>query len=266
LSRQWVSRIWPARRAGFTRAHNLVLDLTIWNGLPLALVIVAIAAWWLVRAAARLRSMPGTFAFLLVLLLLTHSMVEFPLYFLYFLVPFSMALGIISNDVAPEQCVALPPSARVTMPLVFALVGAFAAIDYVRIEDNFRDMRFAVARFGTPMPAEAPPLLRTEFTQLAAFHHFSLTTPSGPIDPHELAWMRDVAYRYPYSPTLYRYALAQALSGDTVGAQSTLAALRNMYGDKPYASARADLLRMSETQPVLRQLVLPVPPSAFDAQ
>ena len=232
--------------------------------MPLVLVIVGLATWWLVRAATRLRSVSGTFAFLLVALLLTHSMVEFPLYFLYFLVPFSMAIGIISNDVAPEQCVALPFLAKVATPLVFALVGAFAVVDYFRIEDDFRDMRFTVARFGTPMPAEPPPVLRTEFTQLAAYHHFSLMTPKAPIDAHELAWMRDVAYRYPYSPTLYRYALAQALGGDTDGAQSTLAALRNMYGDKTYGNARADLVRMSETVPVLRQIVLRAPPAALD--
>jgi hypothetical protein len=246
-------------------AHNLVLDLTIWNGVPLALVIVGVAAWWLLRAARRTRSIPGTFALLLMLLLLAHSMVEFPLYFLYFLVPFAMALGILSNDVAPEESIALPSAARVAIPLAFASIAVVATGDYLRVEDSFRDMRFAVARFGLPMPAEPPPLLRTEFTQLAAFHRFSLTTPKASIDPHELAWMRDVAYRYPYSPTLYQYALAQALNGDAAGAQATLAALRNMYGDKPYASARAELLQMSETQPVLRQLVLPVPPAAFDS-
>jgi O-antigen ligase len=240
-------------------AHNLVLDLVVWNGVPLALAIIGIATWWLLRAASRLRSVPASFAFLVVLLFLAHAMVEFPLNYLYFLVPFAIAIGIISNDVAPGRFIPLPPAARVAMPLAFAMVGGFAAVDYLRVEDSFRDMRFAVARFGQPMPAEAPPLLRTEFSQLAAFHHFSLTTPKGPVDPRELAWMRNVAYRYPYAPTLHRYALAQALSGDIAGAQSTLAALRNMYGDGPYGTARAELLRMGETQPILRQLVLPAP-------
>lgn len=42
----------------------------------------------------------------------------------------------------------------------------FAAIDSLRGEENFRDTRFAVARLGQPMPAEAPPLLHTEFSPI----------------------------------------------------------------------------------------------------
>lgn len=74
--------------------------------------------------------------------------------------------------------------------------------------------------------------------------------------------MHNVAYRYPYSPQLYRCALAQALSGEIAGAQSTLASLRNMYGDGPYGEARTELLQMAETRPVLRQLDLPEPASS----
>jgi hypothetical protein len=247
-------------------AHNLILDLAIWNGVPLALLVIGLATWWLQRAAMRLRTLQGTFAFLLVLLLMAHSMVEFPLYFLYFLVPFAAAIGIVSNDAAPDQFVVLPSAARVSMPLVFAAVTFFAALDYLRVEESFRDMRFAVARFGQPMPPEAASSLRTEFSQLAALHRFSLTTPQGPVDPRELEWMRTVAYRYPYSPELYRYALAQALSDDVAGAQSTLSSLRNMYGDGPYAEARRELLQMAETRPVLRQLVLPKPAPALTSR
>lgn len=246
---------------GFTEsAHNLVLDLAVWNGVPIAALVVSLAVWWLVRAQARLRSLPGAFALLVVLLFLTHAMVEFPLMYLYFLVPFALAIGTMSNDLAPDSGWVLPFAARTALPLVFAAVGAFAAIDYVRVEDAYREMRFAVARFGTPMPDKPPPLLRTEFTQLAAFHRFSLTTPRGPLDKDELEWVRNVAYRFPYSASMYHYALAQALSGDLTGAQSTLALLRGMYGDGAYGEARAELMRMGEGQPILRQLVLPAPP------
>jgi O-antigen ligase len=243
-------------------AHNLVLDLAIWNGVPLALAIVGVATWWLLRAGVRLRSVPAAFAFLTVLLFLAHSMVEFPLYFLYFLVPFAIAIGIVSDDVKTDRTIVLPSAARLAAPLAFAVVAGIATIDYARVEDSFRDMRFAIARFGRPMPSEAPAPLHTEFSQLAALYRFSLLPLQGPVDAPELAWMRDVAYRYPYSPTLHRYALAQALSGDLTGAQSTLAALRNMYGDGPYAASREELLRLGQTQPILRRLVLPAPAPA----
>lgn len=52
-------------------------DLALWNGAPLAIVIVGFAARWLARAGFRLRGAPAAFAYWLVLLSLAHSMVEF---------------------------------------------------------------------------------------------------------------------------------------------------------------------------------------------
>jgi len=240
-------------------AHNLLLDLAIWNGLPLAVVFAAVATVWLVRAARRLHTATGAYALLAVLILVTHSMVEFPLTFLYFLVPFSFAIGIVSSEAFPEQRFALPVTTRIALPLLMAAALGVAVVDYAHMEEEFTDMRFLTARFGRPMPDSAPPAPRTEFTQLAALHHFSLTIPRAPIEARELAWMHDVAYRYPYSPNLHRYAIAQALRGDVAGAQETVTALRHMYGEATYAQVRVELLRMAEQQPVFRQLDLPEP-------
>jgi O-antigen ligase len=243
----------------FDSAHNLLLDLAVWNGLPLAVVVVVAATVWLAGAARNLQTATGAFAFLGVLLLLTHAMVEFPLAYLYFLVPFALLIGIVSNEAYPEQRFSLPDTTRLALPLLMAAALVVAVIDYAHMQEEFTEMRFLTARFGRPMPEEAPPPPRTEFTQLAALHHFSLTTPKGPVEARELAWMRDVAYRYPYSPNLHRYALAQALHGDVAGARETIMALRHMYGEPTYASARAELLRMAQQHPILRQLELPEP-------
>jgi O-antigen ligase len=239
-------------------SHNLLLDLMLWNGVPLALLITAASAWWLYRIARRVHSVDGAFGLLAALLLLAHSMVEFPLEFLYFLVPFAMALGIAAQDAGDRPALMLSRGTGWGGVTVFAALTAMASIDYWHVEEAYRTMRFTVARYGRPMSTEAPPELRTEFTQLAAFHRFSLTMPRAGMNPSELEWMRRVAHRYGYAPSLYRYALAQGLNGDASGAQLTMIQLRQLHGDERYLEGKQELERRGHTDaPSLSALNLP---------
>lgn len=240
------------------RSHNLLLDLALWNGLPLALLIVGTALVWLVRRTRHIASLNGGFALLVIGLLLAHSMVEFPLEYLYFLVPFAIAIGVLGSDSGVADLGSVSRRAGVVAVAAFVAVTAFAAAGYWRMEHEFREMRFTVGRVGRPMVTEAPPLLSTQFTQLAAFHHFALTTPRPGADPQKIEWMETVARRYPDAPVLYRYALVQALNGDPGGATLTLKRLKTMHGDRRYDEARRELAAMAETEyPVLRKLQLP---------
>jgi O-antigen ligase len=239
-------------------SHNILLDLMLWNGVPLALLIIAASAWWLYGIGRRVRSVGGAFGWLAALLLLAHSMVEFPLEFLYFLVPFAMALGIASQDAGDRPALVLHRGAGWVGVTVFAALTTMAAIDYWHVEEAYRTMRFTVARCGRPMSTEAPPELRTEFTQLAAFHRFSLTIPRSGMSPDELEWMRRVAHRYGYAPSLYRYALAQGLNGDVAGARLTMIQLRQLHGDERYLEGKHELeLRGRTDSPVLSGPNLP---------
>ncbi|MBC7480957.1 MAG: O-antigen ligase C-terminal domain-containing protein [Rhizobacter sp.] len=238
-------------------SHNLLLDLMLWNGVPLALLIAAVATWWLVRSALKVRSANGAFAVLVLGLLLTHSMIEFPLEYLYFLVPFGMALGILMVEAGSKPVWVVSRPAGFAALLAFVGVAGSAAGDYWRVEEAYRAMRFTVARIGTvPANARTPPL-DTQFTQLSAFYEFSMSAPRAGLDAAELAWMGRVAHRYGYAPTLHRYAVAQALNGDLSGARLTLLQLRQLHGDRPYAEAKEEMRQMADQHPELRKLQLP---------
>lgn len=239
-------------------SHNLLLDMMLWNGVPLALLILGICTWWAVRTLPRIRTENGAFGSLVMALLLAHSMVEFPLDYLYFLVPFGIALGLVVHDTKEDAVFTVSRWAGRGAMALFAAITAFSAIDYWRIEEAFREMRFTVARIGRPMVTQAPPMLTTAFTQLAAFHHFALTTPRPGMSAEKIEWMHKVAYRYGESPLLYRYALAQALNGDIEGARLTLLKMLNIHGEIPYSAAKRELIQLAATEyPVLLKLQLP---------
>jgi O-antigen ligase len=240
-------------------AHNILLNMVLWNGFPLALVFVGAAVIWLVRSAIRVRSISAAFGLLVILLLLAHAMVEYPLDYLFFLVPFAFAIGILSHETRdPARGMRIPAITNAAVLLFFAAVTIAATVDYWHVEEAFRDMRFAVAQIGRSMPGAAPPDIQTEFTQLAALRRFTLSMPGTGMRTEDLQSMREVSHRYAYAPNLYKYALAQALNGDIPGARLTLLQMRQLHGQVPYVQAREELRTFAATRyPELRALDLP---------
>lgn len=238
-------------------SHNLFLDLALWTGLPLALLISAAAMLWLIRSALLVRSVDGSFALLVLLLLLAHAMVEFPLDYLYFLVPFGMALGILVADTGAREVFTLSRGAGAVGLTLFVSVAGAAAIDYWHVEEAYRDMRFTVARIGQPLVTRTTPPLKTQFTQLSAFYDFALVVPRANMDRSELDGMRKVAHRFGYAPALYRYGLAQALNGDPAGARQTLLQMRQLHGAGPYSEAKEALRLVAMEHPAVGELLLP---------
>lgn len=239
-------------------SHNLLLDLLVWNGVPLTLVIVGAALYWLWRTWPRMRTASGAFGLLLMLVLLTHSMVEFPLDYLYFLVPFSMALGLVVADAGQLGRLSLPRSAGVVAVATSAALTAWAIGDYMQVESAFRDMRFAVARIGGPMPERPPPMLPTQFTQLAALHRAWLSLPRDHMTPDEVRFSADVSARFGFAPLLYRHAVVQALNDDVPGARVTLSRLAGLHHARAHAAAIAELRELAATtRPELAALLTP---------
>jgi len=247
-----------AEARAIEHGHNLLLDLILWNGLPLGILIICLASAWLWSAARRVRGVDGMFGFMVIIVLLMHAMLEFPLDYLYFLVPFSAGIGIVVADSGSPALAAAPRSLGLFGIAVFASLLGWIVVDYAGVEEKYRDMRFAIAKYGAQPSPEALAPIRSQFTQLSAFHRFMLALPRPGMTQTEVAWTRDVAYRYPYAPSLYRYALVQALNGQSDGAEATFRQLRLLWGPKLYESAKMEVRNLSQNgYPQLRDLNLP---------
>lgn len=142
----WTLTPFPHRPvAFFDHAHNLPIHLAVELGLPLALGLMGLLSWgvWLAFArAAKVAGDAGAGAratAMLVLLVGLHSLLEYPLWYVYFLLPTAWAWGhalrVPAADAATTQTAARPQ--RHWWPEVaggLMLVGAlFAAWDYQRV-------------------------------------------------------------------------------------------------------------------------------------
>jgi hypothetical protein len=238
-------------------SHNLLLDLVLWNGFPIAIALIGCGVWFLVSRARRVRSVDGLFGIAFICIFLMHSMVEFPLDYLYFLVPFGLAIGIVESDSGVGDVQTLSRGVGLGFGGVAAVMLAVVAFDYMHFEDKYRDLRLTLARVGTPLVSVNDPPVKTLFSQLAALYNYPLIEVGANMPAEQIAWMGHVAARHPYVPVLYRYALAQALNGDSAGAALTFSKMKRLHRDRNYTDAKMQFEELANTRyPQLKAIKL----------
>ncbi|MDC4387191.1 Wzy polymerase domain-containing protein [Acinetobacter baumannii] len=79
----------------FNSAHNILLDLIIWNGIPIGIIIIAYFACWFLWLNQQAKETISIIAILMVCTVLIHAMLEFPQRYAYFLLTCGFLLGIV---------------------------------------------------------------------------------------------------------------------------------------------------------------------------
>jgi O-antigen ligase len=149
----WTLTPFPGRpTAFFDHTHNLALQLAVETGLPLATLVMTLLLWALARAALNAWRAPGDAgraqrcAVMMVLMIGWHSLLEYPLWYAYFLLPAAWALGFALRSPVPaaETGVTDGAASAVGNRPWFALGGAllvagalFSVWDYSRVAAIF---------------------------------------------------------------------------------------------------------------------------------
>lgn len=123
-------------------AHNLLLDLLVYLGIPLGLAVCAVLTVWAVSAVRRVGTLEQLWMLLFVAALGVHALLEFPLHYAYFLLPLGLMLGALNVALKfkPVLRARLWPTAVAMALAGFGLVVTMQ--DYVRIEEDFFSLRF----------------------------------------------------------------------------------------------------------------------------
>ncbi|MFT4171212.1 MAG: Wzy polymerase domain-containing protein [Rhodocyclaceae bacterium] len=240
-------------------AHNIVLDLLLWNGIPLGLGLVFSAAIWGYGVWRKCDRRSEWFSILVIVLVGMHALVELPHGYLYFLVPFGLAVGISGSRYG-----SVPPGSYVIpRPLSAGLVCLAVALstwvwhDYRSIENDFRIARFNAAGFA-PMALEA----RSKsiiFDQLEAI----LTVINLPVVPalwaDHVGLLGAVTSSSPTSNLLSRHAIALAEAGQEERALEELIRLRAYWGDEAYRATYQSTFELTARYPELTRFARTMP-------
>ncbi len=134
--------------AFFDHTHNLPLQFAVELGLPLAIVLLTLLGWALWRAWRNCMlppnpeegASPQRAAFVMVLLVLMHSLLEYPLWYAYFLLPTAFLLGLcVAGPSRHLATAATAPRRQIQATsfriaaLVLMLGAAYSVYDYFKV-------------------------------------------------------------------------------------------------------------------------------------
>lgn len=257
LAQQAVALDHPPIQRHFEHSHNLVLDLVLWAGIPVAGLISSLAAYAMFRLLRSTRDPRALWLTAGVLGLLAHSMVEFPLEYAYFLLPAGLALGSASALSADETSGKDLPTwtLRAAGSAGLVLLSAMG-VEYLEAEQSHRLLRLESARIGTTRVESVAPDLKL-LTQLGAFLSFARTEARAGMSPRELESLRRAAQRFNYPPSMLRHALAAGLNGHPQEARQTLQRLCRIHPKPRCDEAREAWRALQRLHPVLQPIPLP---------
>jgi hypothetical protein len=241
----------------YTYSHNLILDLALWFGVPIALLTVGAAALWFWRRMRAANQLLPWYGIAVALPLALHCMLEYPHAYAYFLAPVMFLIGAIeaSAGIKPLARVGARPVAAMMLGTTVAL--AWSVVEYLKIEEDFRVARFQALRVGSPPPGYRQPELFL-YDQLGVLLNDARITPSPHMSPEAMRVVKEAALHYPWSATQYRYAVSLALNGEPAEAMRQMEVIRRMWGEKVYAPLKEQMAELAATKyPVLQELNLP---------
>ena len=214
-------------------AHNLILDLVLWNGVPLGVVMVVGLCAWLWWAARDSDTAEQRLLIVGVATFSLHAMLELPHVFACFLVPVAVMVGTLNAHRKKSDLFTLPRTVIGAAIVLHGLVLMSMFSEYGRIEANATAARMRAANI-----AGAPPETDPRVFVLQSLQDGLLTLRAEPrrnMGADELEHMRRAVTRYPTKSGLFRYANAAALNGRP---QEATRALRVLCSLHPVESCR----------------------------
>ena len=205
-------------------AHNIVLDLLAKVGLAGLLAVVLPCVGLLVASWKRRLTPEHAFFYAVILILGAHSMLEYPLHYVYFLFPFAFALGWVDERTLRK------PSPKMVWTLTTTFIACGAAL-LLQLWPDYRISEGLYYSLGNSQEAlkayEKNRLtLLTPYATLAVAMNTGVSADMAPVIA---AIERQAVQFYPGPGTVQRYAVALAFQGKTDDAVTQMRRLRHQY-------------------------------------
>lgn len=245
----------PALNMLFSHSHNLFLDLVLWCGIPFGLFLSLAIIWWFWRSFRAVKSAENVLMLLLLVVVMNHAMLEFPLHYAYFLLPFGLIMGALDTRLAVPQ---LRLSGRWIVMTVWVSATVLLSLvvrDYYRAEASMQVLRFEWAGINVPGPKGPPDVLL--LTQLRDIITYARFEPGRGMSPESLQWMRTVVSLYPSAGSIHKLAAALAWNQQPEEAQVWLRRMCRVGPVLECEAVRRAWTRQALTDPQIRAVPWP---------
>ena len=214
-------------------AHNFILDFVLWNGLIIGLPFLAYFGYWGYQLNKHVNSVESVIGILMIGAVLIHSMLEFPQYYAYFLLPVGFIIGLVQSQQSNIKTITLSPN--------YMRVGY--AVSLILLILIVRDYSVMVPKLNQSMRYEQTPEKITNQDQIYLLEEFDRRiewirmNPYSQVNAEQLEDIREMVLNYPTKYDLIKYAKVLAFNGYEQEAKHQLWLLKTLRKvDLDYAS------------------------------
>lgn len=241
----------------FAQSHNIFLDLILWTGFPLGLLLGGILMAFACRLFLRVRT-EWAFPFqVLLMAFAVHSMLEYPFQYAYFLLPAALAAGAVSAALSDGRIVWR--TGRLPAVVLVLLVGGLGALllrDAFRLESAWRSIRLQMANIAVSEEQKRIPTLPTLSHMEDVLHGVGYKVQPQASDA-ELQRLIHVAGVFPSGANLFNVAATMALRGDDVGCVAWLRKITALAPQDQQLTLANRWKVLVKTHPELARITLP---------
>ena len=222
IDRPWLGYGWNQTSVAYTlvsehfqgpvwirSAHNFILDFILWNGIIIGLPFLAYFGYWGYQLNKHVNSVESVIGILMIGAVLIHSMLEFPQYYAYFLLPVGFIIGLVQSQQANIKTITLSPN----------YMRAAYAVCLVLLILIVRDYSVMVPKLNQSMRYEQTPEKITNQDQIYLLEEFNRRidwirmNPYTKVNGEELEDIREMVLNYPTKYDLIKYAKVLAFNG-----------------------------------------------------
>ena len=222
----------------YKSAHNIMLDLLIWNGAIIGGLIVVYLTAWLFWLNQGVKDTVSIIATLMVCAILIHGLLEFPLHYAYFLLPTGFLLGVIQAQY--KNLPAIQVSSKITSVIaIVCIVGCAVSVrDYFLYKEQS-----SIASVKTPLTASQQQVMDEDIILLTQFKEriwWIQLDPKTKMNEEQLAHIESMVANMSAKYDLYKHAQVLAFNGKEQQARHQLWVLETLHHQK---RAYEDLLK-----------------------
>lgn len=216
-----------------TSSHNLLVDIIVWCGIPIGVSFILYCIYIIFSSILKIKKIEELFAFCMSVTLLVHSMLEYPLHYAYFLIPFGVFVAIIfsANSNLKFYNFSFRYLGIYTFFLIIGLV--FVWKDYLLyVEENHRAIDHSLSNSTVEFQQKRDLYVLDEFDFRL---YWIALNPKQKLSEEELEAIGKMVSLYLTHFDLYKYAKVLAYNGYEDKARYQLKLIKQIYNvERPY--------------------------------
>ncbi len=255
LAQLAVATAHPPLHVVFSYAHNLFLDLILWCGIPLGLLVSGSLVVWVWRCFRAVQSAENAVLLLFLLVVANHAMLELPLYYAYFLLPAGLVMGMLNTRLSARSVLSVARWAAGLLLLAATTLLMLLVRDYSRVEPSYENLNFEWLHIKVA-PIGPPDVLL--LTQWHDFVEFARYEPKVGLTQAELDALRNIPELFSGPLFLHKYASILALNQRPDESRLWLQRLCKVATESECNTAKAIWAKQSLKHPEIAAIPWPV--------